>query len=40
MIVSATTLSLLVISALLVTVAAPIILLALFIRDRNKGQLW
>ena len=40
MTVSATTLAFLVTGALIITVAAPIILLALFIHDRSKGQLW
>ncbi len=40
MTISATTLSILVMIALIVTMAAPVILLALFVKDRNKGQLW
>lgn len=40
MIISAGTLSFLVGAALIATVVSPIILLALFIRDRSKGQLW
>lgn len=40
MIISATALSILVTTALVVTVLAPIILLALFIKDRKQGQLW
>lgn len=40
MIISSTALSILVSTALVVTIAAPFILLALFIRDRKKGQLW
>jgi hypothetical protein len=40
MMISSATLTVLVSIALAVTIAAPFILLALFIRDRNKGQLW
>lgn len=40
MILSASALALLVSAALLITVAAPIILLALFLDDRRKGQIW
>ena len=40
MIISVTALSILVMSALIVTMISPIVLLALFIRDRSKGQLW
>ncbi len=40
MTISSTALALLVVTALVITIAAPIILLTLFIRDRIKGQLW
>ena len=40
MIISVTTLAILVVTALIITIVAPVILLTLFIRDRNKGQLW
>ena len=40
MIISVTTLSLLVGTALVITIAAPFILLLLFFRDWNKGDLW
>ena len=40
MIISAATLSFLISVALVVTIAAPLILLALFFRDWNKGDLW
>jgi hypothetical protein len=40
MIISSTTLSILVITALVVTIVAPIILVALFIKDRSQGKLW
>lgn len=40
MIISATTLSILVYAALVVTIAAPVILLALFLLDMKRGQLW
>ena len=40
MIISVATLSILVSGALIITVAAPIILLTLFIRDKTQGKLW
>ncbi len=40
MTLSSAMLALLVSIALIITIAAPIILLALFIHDTNKGQLW
>jgi hypothetical protein len=40
MIISATTLSILVYAALVVTIAAPVILLALFLLDMKREQLW
>lgn len=40
MIISSTALSILVTTALIVTVLAPVILLALFIRDKKQGKLW
>jgi len=40
MIISVTALSILVTSALIVTMITPIVLLALFIRDQSKGQIW
>ncbi len=40
MIISTGALAFLVSTALIVTMITPVILLALFIRDRNKGQLW
>lgn len=40
MIISASALSFLVMIALTATFATPVILLALFLWDRNKGKLW
>jgi len=40
MTISVTALSILVMGALIVTMISPIVLLALFIRDSKKGQLW
>ena len=40
MIISATAFSVLVTVALVITVAALFVFLALFLRDRSKGQIW
>jgi len=40
MIISSTALSILVTTALIITVLAPVILMGLFIRDKKRGQLW
>ncbi len=40
MIISSAALAILVTTALIITVLAPIILLVLFIKDRKQGQLW
>lgn len=40
MTLSADMLALIVSAALIITIIAPVLLIALFIRDRNKGELW